>query len=96
MRSVAQKESITPRVPLLDLKLQYQEIEAEVMMAIREVCASQEFILGARVEELEERVAEYSQCKYGITSVRLLSLKYRVAFGLALRYRSKWPASTSI
>jgi len=62
----AQQRSTTPRVPLLDLKLQYQEIETEVMQAIREVCTSQAFILGARVEELEARVAEYSQCKYGV------------------------------
>jgi len=34
MRIVAQQQSITPLVPLLDLKLQYQEIEAEVMMAL--------------------------------------------------------------
>ena len=62
----AQQQSITPVVPLLDLRLQYREIEAEVMQAIREVCASQAFILGARVEELEARIAEYSQCKYGV------------------------------
>ena len=36
------------------------------MEAISEVCASQAFILGAPVEELEERIAEYSQCKYGV------------------------------
>ena len=35
----AQQQSITPVVPLLDLRLQYREIEAEVMQAIREVCA---------------------------------------------------------
>ncbi len=34
MRIVAQQQSITPLVPLLNLKLQYQEIEAEVMMAL--------------------------------------------------------------
>ncbi len=47
----AQQRSTTPRVPLLDLKLQYQEIETEVMQAIHEVCAGQAFILGARVED---------------------------------------------
>jgi dTDP-4-amino-4,6-dideoxygalactose transaminase len=53
-------------VPLLDLKSQYREIEAEIMEALREVCAEQNFILGPRVKELESRVAEYSQCRYGI------------------------------
>jgi len=42
----AQQQGTTPRVPLLDLKLQYQEIETEVMQAIRKVCTSQAFILG--------------------------------------------------
>src|SRR5918996_5317961 len=54
------------QVPLLDLQAQYRAIEAEVIEVLREVCASQKFILGVRVSELEERIAEYSQCRYGI------------------------------
>jgi dTDP-4-amino-4,6-dideoxygalactose transaminase len=53
-------------VPLLDLKAQYREIEAEVMEALREVCSGQHFILGPRVKKLETRIADYSQCHYGI------------------------------
>lgn len=53
-------------VPLLDLKAQYRQIEAEIMEALREICAEQNFILGRRVKELEERLAHYSQCRYGI------------------------------
>jgi dTDP-4-amino-4,6-dideoxygalactose transaminase len=53
-------------VPLLDLKAQYREIEAEVMEVLGAVCAGQQFILGPRVKELEERLAHYSQCRYGI------------------------------
>jgi dTDP-4-amino-4,6-dideoxygalactose transaminase len=53
-------------VPLLDLKAQYRAIEAEIMEAIRDVCAGQHFILGRRVRELEEHIAEYSQCRYGV------------------------------
>lgn len=53
-------------VPLLDLKAQFRDIEAEVMEALGEVCARQQFILGPRVNELEERLARYSQCRYGI------------------------------
>jgi dTDP-4-amino-4,6-dideoxygalactose transaminase len=51
---------------LLDLQAQYATIETEVMEALREVCASQKFILGAYVDELEKRIAEYSQCRFGI------------------------------
>jgi dTDP-4-amino-4,6-dideoxygalactose transaminase len=54
------------QVPLLDLKAQYRAIETEVIEVLREVCASQKFILGVKVSELEERLAEYSQCRYGI------------------------------
>jgi dTDP-4-amino-4,6-dideoxygalactose transaminase len=53
-------------VPLLDLKAQYRALQAEVMEAIARVCESQHFILGPSVKELETRVAEYSQCRFGI------------------------------
>jgi dTDP-4-amino-4,6-dideoxygalactose transaminase len=54
------------RVPLLDLKPQYQELKAEIETAIEKVCDSQAFILGPAVKLLEQRVAEYSGCLHGI------------------------------
>jgi dTDP-4-amino-4,6-dideoxygalactose transaminase len=53
-------------VPLLDLKAQYATIREEVNAAVLRVLESQHFILGPEVEALEEEVAAYSQCKYGI------------------------------
>jgi len=53
-------------VPLLDLKPQYQPLAAEIQAAIEKVCASQAFILGPAVRELESSVAAYSQCRFGI------------------------------
>jgi dTDP-4-amino-4,6-dideoxygalactose transaminase len=53
-------------VSLLDLKAQYASIEAEVMEAVRETCSDQRFILGPKVELLEQRIADYSQCQFGI------------------------------
>ena len=53
-------------VPLLNLKAQYREIESEVMDVLRTVCADQRFILGDNVKALEERIALYSQCTYGV------------------------------
>ena len=41
------------QVPLLDLKPQYQELKSEILAAIEKVCASQAFILGPDVKELE-------------------------------------------
>lgn len=60
------RQSTPFKIPFLDLQAQYRAIEAEVMESVREICMSQQFILGPRVRELEERIAEYSQCRYGI------------------------------
>ncbi len=53
-------------VPLLDLKAQYQTIKQEVEPAIIEVMKSQYFILGPKVKEFEDNIAEYCQVKYAV------------------------------
>ncbi len=53
-------------VPLLDLKAQYSSISEEVDRAVMEVLHEQHFILGPKVQELEERVAAYSGARWGI------------------------------
>lgn len=67
------------KVPLLDLKAQYSKIREEVRNSIDEVCDSQYFILGPKVEEFENRVAAYSGAGYGVgvssgTDALLISL----------------------
>jgi len=47
------------KVRLLDLSAQFENIREEVMEAVTEVFESQYFILGPKVTELEERIAEY-------------------------------------
>jgi dTDP-4-amino-4,6-dideoxygalactose transaminase len=54
------------QVPLLDLKPQYASLAAEIQSVIEKVCASQGFILGPAVKELEAAVAAYSQCRFGL------------------------------
>jgi dTDP-4-amino-4,6-dideoxygalactose transaminase len=54
------------KVPLLDLKAQYETIRQPVREVIDDVCDSQWFVMGPNVKEIEERVAEYSQCSHGI------------------------------
>ncbi|MBV8308140.1 MAG: DegT/DnrJ/EryC1/StrS family aminotransferase [Gammaproteobacteria bacterium] len=54
------------QVPLLDLKPQYEPLAAEMRAAIDRVCASQHFILGPAVRELEAAVAAYCQCRHGV------------------------------
>jgi dTDP-4-amino-4,6-dideoxygalactose transaminase len=64
---VTELESVrTAPVPLLDLKAQHAPIQDELMEAVRQVCEGQRFILGPQVELLEQRVAEYCQCRFGI------------------------------
>ena len=53
-------------VPLLDLKAQYATIADELHTALDRVVEAQYFILGPEVVALEEEVAAYSQCAYGI------------------------------
>jgi dTDP-4-amino-4,6-dideoxygalactose transaminase len=54
------------KVPLLDLKPQYQALKTEIDAAIAKVCESQYFILGPAIKQLEADVAKYSGCKFGI------------------------------
>src|SRR5215472_17227517 len=54
------------QVPLLDLKPQYEPLASAIQAAIERVCASQHFILGPAVRELEASVATYCQCRHGI------------------------------
>ena len=67
------------KVPLLDLKLQYQSIKNEVLPVIQEICDSQGFILGPKVESFEKKISEYLRVPYSIgvasgTDAILLSL----------------------
>jgi dTDP-4-amino-4,6-dideoxygalactose transaminase len=53
-------------VPLLDLKAHHEPLHKEIMAALEQTFRSQAFILGPEVAKLEERVAAYSQARYGI------------------------------
>jgi dTDP-4-amino-4,6-dideoxygalactose transaminase len=66
MAAISPQAAGTLQVPLLDLKQQYQPLAADIQAAIATVCASQQFILGPAVKELEAQVAAYSQCRHGI------------------------------
>ena len=46
-------------VPLFDLKSQYPAIGDEIRHAVVRVFDSQQFVLGAEVEALEEEIARY-------------------------------------
>lgn len=67
------------KVPLIDLKRQYQTIKEEIKLAIDEVLESQSFILGPKVNEFESLMADYCNVNGAIgvssgTDALLLSL----------------------
>lgn len=67
------------RVPLLDLKAQYESIEAEMLDAIKGVLQSQRFILGPEVSAFEEAVTVFCGARFAIgvssgTDALLMSL----------------------
>jgi len=67
------------KVPLLDLRAQYATLKEEILAVTQEVYESQQFILGPKVNELEERIAKYCGCSYAVgvssgTDALLISL----------------------
>ncbi|NER94658.1 MAG: DegT/DnrJ/EryC1/StrS family aminotransferase [Symploca sp. SIO1B1] len=54
------------KVPVLDLKPQYNQIKDEVQAAINTVLASARFIMGPEVKQFEEEVATYLGVKHAI------------------------------
>ena len=57
-------------VPLLDLTAQYAPMKEEILSVVAEICDSQRFILGPKVEQLEKELAAYCQSggAVGVTS----------------------------
>jgi dTDP-4-amino-4,6-dideoxygalactose transaminase len=58
------------RIPILDLKSQYQAIKREINAAIKKVVEDQDFVLGSELSELEKEVAQYcsTKCAAGVAS----------------------------
>src|SRR5262245_8862113 len=54
------------KVPLLDLKAQYETIRPEIEAAVRDVLESQHFILGPFVTKCEEAIARYCSSPHAI------------------------------
>jgi dTDP-4-amino-4,6-dideoxygalactose transaminase len=53
-------------VPLLDLKLQYQNLKKELDEALIKVAESQYFILGPEVEKMESSLSQYLNCNHAL------------------------------
>lgn len=54
------------KIPVLDLKSQYQQIKTEIDSALHQVLESSQFVLGPEVVKLEQEVAQYLGVKHAI------------------------------
>jgi dTDP-4-amino-4,6-dideoxygalactose transaminase len=54
------------KVPLLDLKPQYQSLKKQLDQAVSRIIESQHFILGPEVEKMEKEFCEYLKCKHAV------------------------------
>ena len=54
------------KVPLLDLKPQYQSLKKELDETLIRIAESQYFILGPEVDKMEKAFNKYLGCKYSL------------------------------
>jgi dTDP-4-amino-4,6-dideoxygalactose transaminase len=71
-------------VPLLDLRLQYEPLKAQIMAEIEKVADSQYLILGPQVEALERAVEKYTGARHaiGVSSGTDAQLALLMALGI--------------
>jgi dTDP-4-amino-4,6-dideoxygalactose transaminase len=65
LQSVEISEGVT-KVPFFDLRRQYLPLREDILSGIAALCDEQKFILGAQVEELEQKIAALAGTAYGV------------------------------
>ncbi|MGG1596258.1 DegT/DnrJ/EryC1/StrS family aminotransferase [Paenibacillus naphthalenovorans] len=55
-----------PKVPLLDLKAQYDNIKEEIKQAVDDVLESGQYVMGPYVDKFEKAIAEYCGVEYAV------------------------------
>lgn len=63
---MSQSPDAAPRVPMLDLRAQYESVREAVDAALRRVVESQRFVLGPEVAALEAEIAEHCGARFGV------------------------------
>jgi dTDP-4-amino-4,6-dideoxygalactose transaminase len=66
LSAIALTKDKAMKVPLLDLKAQYQAIKSDVHACLNDLCESQQFILGEPVDRMEKALAHYCQAPYAV------------------------------
>lgn len=56
MKKVIEERQV---VPMVDLKIQFQNIKDEILKVVAEILADGQYILGTKVSELEKKIADY-------------------------------------
>ena len=78
------------KVPLLDLRAQYETLRAEIVPVMERIAESQQFILGDEVRAFEAEIAEYCGAKFavgcasGSDALRLALMAYGIGLGDAV------------
>ena len=55
-------------IPFIDLKSQYKVLQPVIQERINRVLDHGQYIMGPEVQELEDKLAAYTNSKYGITT----------------------------
>ena len=53
-------------IPLADPKQDYLQLKDEIDAAMRSVASSGQYVLGAQVQQLEEEIARFCDCRYAV------------------------------
>jgi dTDP-4-amino-4,6-dideoxygalactose transaminase len=78
------------KVPLLDLRAQYETLRTEILPVMERIAESQQFILGDEVRAFEAEIAEYCGAKFavgcasGSDALRLALMAYGIGPGDAV------------
>jgi dTDP-4-amino-4,6-dideoxygalactose transaminase len=66
LSNLEEQSTVSPRVPLLDLARENDELTGEILAAISDVVSSGKFVLGPDCERLEKEIARVCDTKYAV------------------------------
>jgi len=67
------------KVPVLDLKAEYEELRSEILPALDRVCRNSSFVLGEEVEAFEREFADFCGTKRACRLILMFEIGEYVA-----------------